>query len=137
MRPGRTFAGGALRLLLALWAGSLWAQIWAASTAFAMLTDRHMAGALAARLFAIESYLGLGVAAFALSVGFGSRFKWGFLGAALLCLNEWAIKRVMNAALERGSVLGLSFGPWHGVSAIIYLLACAAVLWLVWKEDFR
>ena len=27
--------------------------------------------------------------------------------------------------------------PWHGVSAVLYVIACIAVLILVWKEDFR
>jgi hypothetical protein len=33
--------------------------------------------------------------------------------------------------------VGLTFGAWHGVSAVIYLAACLALLVLVCKQDFR
>ena len=43
----------------------------------------------------------------------------------------------MAQALQHGTAAGLSFGAWHGVSAVLYLIACLAVLRLVWKENFR
>ena len=39
---------------------------WVAPTLFYAQGDRHLAGVLAARLFSIETYVGLGVAALAL-----------------------------------------------------------------------
>jgi uncharacterized membrane protein len=41
----------------------------------------------------------------------------------------------MALAHTRGALAGLSFGAWHGVSAVIYVLACLAVLVLIWRED--
>ena len=41
----------------------------------------------------------------------------------------------MMRAHADGAAAGLSFGAWHGVSAVLYLTACAAVLLLVWREE--
>jgi hypothetical protein len=125
------------RVLMTLWAGSLWSLLWVAAVLFQFLTDRHTAGLTAARLFSIETYLGLAVAALALLLPNRGRFRLGFLAVALLAINEWILKRVMNLAQAHGSALGLGFGAWHGVAALLYVAACVAVLVLVWKEDFR
>jgi hypothetical protein len=62
-------------------------------------------------------------------------FRFGFVAVALLLFNEWALKPVMDQALARGSALGLGFGPWHGVSALIYLAACLAVVVAVCRYE--
>ena len=54
------------RVLITLWAGSLWSLLWVAAVLFRFLSDRHTAGLIAARLFSIETYLGLAAAALAL-----------------------------------------------------------------------
>jgi Domain of unknown function (DUF4149) len=125
------------RVLMTLWAGSLWSLLWVAAALFRDVGDRHTAGLIAARLFSVETYLGLAVAAAALLLPNRGRFHFGFLAVALLAVNEWVLKRVMSAAQAHGSALGLGFGAWHGVSALLYVAACLAVLVLVWKEDFR
>jgi hypothetical protein len=125
------------RVLLVLWAGSLWSLAWVTSTLFSAQEDRHLAGMLASRLFTIETYVGLAVAVLAALLPGRTKFVWGYLAAALLALNEWVLKRVMSGAHLHGSAAGLSFGAWHGVSAVLYLIACLAVLRLVWNEDFR
>ena len=128
----------AFRILFVLWAGSLWSlAAWVAPTLFYAQSDRHLAGVLAARLFSIETYVGVGVAALALLLPGRMRFVWGYIAAALLSLNEWILKAIMTQAHERGAVGHLGFGAWHGVSAALYVLACLAVLRLIWKEDFR
>jgi hypothetical protein len=128
----------AFRVLLVLWAGSLWSlAAWVAPTLFYAQSDRHLAGVLAARLFSIETYVGLGTAALALLSLRRAKFVWGYAAVALLSVNEWALKRVMAHAHDHGSAAGLGFGAWHGVSALFYVLACLAVLRLVWNEDFR
>jgi hypothetical protein len=125
-------------VLLVLWAGSLWSlAIWVAPTLFYAQSDRHLAGVLAGRLFAIETYVGVGVAALAVLLPGRTRFVWGYLAVALLAINQWALRRVMDAAHAHGAVGGLTFGAWHGVSAVFYVLACLAVLRLIWNEDFR
>ena len=126
------------RVLFVLWAGSLWSlAAWVAPTLFHAQSDRHLAGMLASRLFTIETYAGLGVAALALLLPGRTRFVWGYVAAALVAVDEWVLKRFMEQAHAHGAAAGLSFGAWHGVSAALYLLACIAVLRLVWKEDFR
>jgi hypothetical protein len=125
------------KVLLVLWAGSLWSMIWVGLTLFHAQGDRHLAGVLAGRLFAIETYVGVGVAVLALLLPGRTRFVWGYLAAALLAVNEWAIRRMMDAAHAHGSAAGLGFGAWHGISALVYGLACLAVLRLIWNEDFR
>ncbi len=125
------------RVLLVLWAGSLWSAVWVAWTLFHQPVDRHLAGVLAGRFFAIETYLGLGVAILALVLPGRSKFLWGYLAAALLAVNQWVLVPVMATARARGGVAGLTFGAWHGVSGVIYLLACLAVLTVIWREDFR
>jgi uncharacterized membrane protein YhfC len=52
-------------------------------------------------------------------------------------VNEWVLKRFMESARAHGSAGGLSFGAWHGVSAVLYVGACLAVLLVVWKENLR
>jgi hypothetical protein len=126
------------RLLFVLWAGSLWSlAAWVAPTLFYAQADRHVAGVLAARLFGIETYVGLAAAALASLLPLRARFVWGYAAAALLSIDEWILKPVMAQAHAVGSAAGLSFGAWHGVSALLYLAACLAVLPLVWKQDFR
>jgi hypothetical protein len=126
------------RLLLALWAGSLWSlAAWVAPTLFHAQSDRHLAGILAARLFSIETYVGLGAAAFAVLLPERGRFTWGYVAAALLAVNEWAIKPVMTMAHTGGAAAGLSFGAWHGVAAVIYAGACVAVAVPILKFEFR
>ena len=126
------------RVLFVLWAGSLWSlAAWVAPTLFYAQGDRHLAGLLASKLFSIETYVGLGVAVLALLLPRGPRFVWGYLAAALLSINEWVLKRIMALAHAHGTAAGLGFGAWHGVSAVLYVLACLAVLRLVWNEDLR
>jgi hypothetical protein len=126
------------RVLFVLWAGSLWSlAAWVAPTLFYAQGDRHLAGVLAARLFSIETYAGVGVAVLALLRLSRTKFVWGYLAAVLLSINEWVLKRIMEQAHAHGTAAGLGFGAWHGVSAVLYVLACLAVLRLVWNEDFR
>jgi Domain of unknown function (DUF4149) len=125
------------RVALVLWAGSLWSLLWVVAVLFRSLSDRHLAGQLAATLFSIETYLTLAVAALAALLPPRRRFKWVYLAASLLATNEWILKWVMRAAQIEGSVAGLGFGAWHGVSALLYLVACIAALLLVWQDDFR
>ncbi len=126
------------RVLFVLWAGSLWSlAAWVAPTLFYAQGDRHLAGVLAARLFSIETYAGVGVAVLALLSPSRTKFVWGYFAAVLLSINEWVLKRFMEQAHAHGTAAGLGFGAWHGVSAVLYVLACLAVLRLVWNEDFR
>ena len=125
-------------MLFVLWAGSLWSlAIWVAPTLFFAQGDRHLAGVLAARLFSVETYLGLGVSALAALLPGRNRMRWLYAAAGLLALNELVLRPLMESAHSRGTALGLSFGAWHGVSAGLYVLACLGALSVVWNEDLR
>jgi hypothetical protein len=126
------------RVSLVLFAGSLWAlALWVAPTLFFEQPDRHLAGLLAAHLFSVETYLGLGVAALALLNAGRGRMRWLFVAASVLAVNEFILKRFMERAQIHSTALGLSFGAWHGVSAALYIFACVALLLIVWKENLR
>jgi hypothetical protein len=125
------------RVLMTLWAGSLWSLLWVAADLFQFFSDRHTAGLIAARLFSIETYLGLAVGALALLLPGRGRFRLGFFAVALLAVNEWILKRVMSLAQAHGSAWGLGFGAWHGVSAGIYVLACLCVIVMIYKDEYR
>ena len=125
-------------MLLVLWAGSLWSVgLWVTPILFSAQSDRHLAGVLAGRIFSIETYVGIAVAVFALLLPGRTKYVSGYLAAVLLAVNEWGLRPLMVVAREHGSAMGLTFGAWHGVSAVIYLAACIALLVLVWKQDFR
>lgn len=122
------------RVLLVLWAGSLWSlAAWVAPTLFRAQSDPHLAGMLAGRLFSIETYVGLSVLAVSLPLPERRKFKWGYVAGGLLALQQWMLRPLMDAAHARGAVAGLSFGAWHGVAGVFYLAACAAVLAVIWN----
>jgi hypothetical protein len=125
------------RVVLVLWAGSLWSVgLWVTPILFSAQSDRHLAGVLAGRIFSIETYVGIAVAVLALLLPGRTTFLWGYLAAALLAVNEWALRPVMSAARAHGTAAGLTFGAWHGVSAVIYVAACIALLVFILKKDF-
>lgn len=143
----------ALRVSLVLWAGSLWSlAIWVAPTLFYAQSDRHLAGTLVTRLFSMETYVALAVSALMFVTASRvtaagvtapkvsaaqARFRFAYIAAALLAVNEWLLKPVMNRAHAEGQALGLGFGAWHGVSALVYVTACVLVLLLIWNDDLR
>ncbi len=124
-----------VRILGVLWAGSLWSVLWVTFVLFHDQPDRHLAGTLAGPLFTIETALGVGVAALALVLPGRTRFLWGYLAAALLALNEWGLRPIMEQVRLHGPRFGLGFGAWHGVSTLLYGIACLAVVVLVWNDD--
>jgi hypothetical protein len=128
----------AFRVLLVLWAGSLWSlALWVAPTLFHAQHDRELAGLLAGQLFAIEAYLGVAIAALALLLPGRAKFRWGYASAALLAIMEWGLRPIMAEAHAQGHALGLGFAVWHVAGALTYLLACLAAGLLIWNDDFR
>ena len=123
------------RALCVLWAGSLWSLLWVAPIVFHFSSDRHVAGLIAASLFSVETYLGLALGLLALALPNRRRFRSGYFAVALLLLNEWLLKPVMEVARTGGKALGLGFGPWHGVSALLYVFACILVAIMIFSEE--
>ena len=128
----------AFRVLLVLWAGSLWAMaIIVAPNLFRAQPDAQLAGMLAGRLFSIEAYLGVATAAIALLLPGRTRFLWGYGAAALLATVQWVIGPRMVEAHLHGLAWGIGFGAWHGIAALLYGGACILALLLIWNDDFR
>ena len=131
-------AAKASRLLVVLWAGSLWSlALWVAPLLFKWAPDRHAAGVMAGGLFRVQTWLTLAVAVVALWRYGRQRCRAIYLAAALLAVNEWIIRYLMNYVKEKGELLGLGFGGWHGVWAALYAGACLAAALTVWNDDFR
>ena len=137
---------------ITLWVGGLWALGYiAAPVLFASLGDRHLAGMVAGKLFALIGWVGLGAAAYLLIFLFarqGARalksavFWLVLLMALMAAASQFGIQPLMAQlkadALPREvmeSVLRDRFATWHGVSSILYLLQSMLGLWLVvWSQ---
>lgn len=131
-------AGKLSRIMLVLWAGSLWAlALWVAPLVFRLAPDRHAAGLIASGLFQAETYLTFALAFIALWRYGRQRCRAIYVAAALLAINEFIIKKIFEYIRVNGNVAGLSFGAWHGISAVIYVTVCLAALLVVWQDDFR
>ena len=126
----------ARRLLVALWAGlllSIGAVV--APALFAVLADRHLAGAIAGHLFLIVTVLSAAVAAAlavlaALEQGPATRARQLTAAgpAILLAGSEWLVRPLIEAARATHGVDGRAFAIWHGVSSGLYWLA---TIWVV------
>lgn len=137
---GSRFLEFCVTFLVTLWAGSLWTVCGiVAPQLFATLPERRLAGQMAARLFHIETWLGVVVAAL-LIVLLAARkafvaskaILWLILlTAAAPLASELLLGPLMDAARQAGD-MG-RFGMLHGVSAVLFFAACSSVLALVWK----
>jgi hypothetical protein len=140
------------RLLVVVWVGSLLTIGYiAAPTLFAML-DRIAAGAVGAKLFRIEAFLGVFCGILSLALGnllvrrgalqYRS-LRW-LIAGMLVCVlvGYFALQPFMEtlrtAALDAGVDVGHSayaakFGMLHGVSSVLYLVESLLGLALVWR----
>lgn len=153
------------RLLVAtLWAGSLWAVGYlAAPTLFATLSDRVLAGTIAASLFTNQAWLSIICALVMLVLLWATQTSTGgiFAGSAanmaakarrtllvivlvmLGCtlVSHFGLQPMMaslRAAAGPGGVMeGAArneFGILHGISSAIYLVQSLLAAWLVVKQ---
>jgi hypothetical protein len=126
----------ARRLTLGLWAGML-ISVGAivAPLLFATLEDRHLAGALAGRLFRVVACVSLAAALLVAlvqpaTVAGGLRRRLvPLLLAGLLLLATFALH-------ARAGGEGAAFPLWHGLATGLYVLATAGVFAL-WLADER
>jgi len=129
-----------LYILLAAWAGSLWTVCGiVAPSLFAVLPDRGLAGQVAGHFFRIESWLGLALGLVALvllakgAASWAKRVDYGVVvGTMLAPLASEAILRPMMAAARAAGDMQ-RFGMLHGVSALLFGVACLGALALVWR----
>jgi hypothetical protein len=127
-----------LQLVLAAWAGSLWTICGVvAPSLFAVLPERQVAGQLAGYFFSVATWLGLalGSIALALLLARKSRNAFTFVLLALAAggplLSELVLRPVMDAARAAGDMA--RFGMLHGVSALLFGVACLSAAALVWR----
>jgi len=139
--------GGAVRLLLALMLGLLVVSGYVvAPILFAKAGSAHEAGRLAGAIFHTVNiallFMAAAVGSFWIRMRSISRLNWGALIVLLLlvAVNEFAVSPILaelKAAagpidkLAADDPQRAAFGMWHGVSAVIHLLASAAAALLV------
>jgi len=133
----------------AAWLSGAWAGLIAgigfvaAPTLFATL-PRGDAGRVAARLFAIDAYLGLALGGMVLALALreardrsdgGSRFSVEMVLAlgAIFCVvaGHFALQPMIDAA--RAGTSGVSFAVLHGVASAFFLVKFGAVAALAWR----
>jgi hypothetical protein len=126
-------------MLLALWAGSLVTVCAiAAPAAFAVLSDRQTAGQVAGRLFLIETIVGIVVSVVVLAAYAASRIiaprsvaVLVAIAAAAPLISHVILSPLMDSARSAGNMA--RFGALHGVSALLFAIACicsVAALWI-------
>jgi len=130
--------------LVTLWAGSLWTVCGiVAPQLFSTLPERKLAGQMAARLFHIETWLGVTIAIVLIAI-FAARKAFAtsktilwliLLTAAAPLASELILGPMMSAAREANDMA--RFGMLHGVSAVLFLIACVSGLALVWNINRR
>jgi hypothetical protein len=130
----------AVTFLITLWAGSLWTVCGiVAPQLFATLPERALAGQMAARLFHIETWLGvvaaillIGILAARKAFATSKTVLWLILATAAPPLaSELILGPMMSSARAANDMA--RFGMLHGVSAVLFLIACLGALALVWK----
>lgn len=137
---GRRLLDFSVTFLVTLWAGSLWTVCGiVAPQLFATLPERKLAGQMAARLFLIETWLGVVIAILLIAL-FAARKAFAtsktilwfiLLTAAAPLASELILGPMLDAAREANDMA--RFGMLHGVSAVLFLIACSSALALVWK----
>lgn len=140
LSPARKFLDFSATFLVTLWAGSLWTVCGiVAPQLFATLPERRLAGLMAARLFHIETWLGVVVAILLIAL-FAARHVFAgsktilwliLLTAAAPLSSELILGPMMDAARAANDMA--RFGMLHGVSAVLFFTACSSALALLWK----
>jgi hypothetical protein len=124
-------------ILIAFWAGSLWTICGlVAPSLFAVLEDRKLAGQLAARFFLIETWIGVAMGAVLLGLSFSGKLELParslvVVAAALPLVSHLVLGPLMERARAAGD-MG-RFGILHGIAGACFLMACLAMLVVVWK----
>jgi len=137
----------ALRLALAIMLGLLLVPGYlAAPVLFQHAASQAQAGMLAGELFHIANrgvlLLAVAVAGFWLKQGGQGGWRWGglVLLVILVAANEFALTPIMAEikqamgpidAVPKDDPERLRFGMWHGISALIHLMATLAAMLLV------
>lgn len=124
-------------LLLALWAGSLVTVCTIAAPSLFAVLERSLAGRVAGRLFLIETLIGIAASAliFALQRFGGFTVPRGALIAiAIAALAPLASELVLGPMMQAARAAGdmARFGALHGVSALLFAVACVSAVTALW-----
>jgi hypothetical protein len=126
------------RILLTLWAGSLWVTgFMVAPVLFATLEDRALAGTLAGKLFSLTSYLGLVCGGLLLAfnaVNYRTLNRRGLLLAGMLLLvaaGQFVLAPMIAGLREQGLAASPRFGQLHGLASVLYVITSLCALLLV------
>jgi hypothetical protein len=140
-----------LKLLIALWVGSLWWMIVVANVIFDKVPTSYLAGLIAGQLFEYLSYFSLVVLTFVMLRLFkgegwrvvkNSLFWISLFILFIVLINLFGIKPFLEAlkiqALPKEvmeSIFADRFSLWHGISSIAYLIhsLLATFLMLKWR----
>jgi len=138
-----------LKLLIALWVGSLWWMIVVANVIFDKVPTSYLAGLIAGQLFEYLSYFSLIVLTFVmfrLLKGEGWRvlknslFWISLLILFIVLMNLFGIKPFLETlkiqALPKEvmeSIFADRFSLWHGLSSIAYLIHSLLATFLMLK----
>ena len=137
-------------LIAALWAGSLWTVGYlVAPTLFATLSDRVLAGTVAASMFRSQAWLSIACAALLLILlqmkmdELAPRRTLLALALAILLgtlVVHFGVQPMMGALREAAGSGGVMesaqksrFGMLHGISSMVYLVQSVLAGVLVWK----
>ncbi len=136
-------------IIIALWAGALWATGISAYVLFDSLQDKQLAGMLAGKLFTVVSYIGLASAFYLLIVRlvqFGTPalkqlFFWVvFLMLLLVFAGHFGVQHILEGLKAQAlpadvmqSVFADRFKTWHGIASIAYLFECLLAIVMVLK----
>jgi len=126
-------------LILCLWFGSLWTICGIVVPGlFWLLGDanKKLAGTVAAQFFYVEVWLGalLGVMYWLLRRRFMNRASqvWLWVAIAAPVVFFVVLRPIMNALRAAGDMA--RFGQMHGVSSLLFLIACIGVSVLAWRH---
>ena len=126
------------RLLLTLWAGSLWVTgLIVAPVLFAMLDDRSLAGTLAGRLFTITAYIGMACGSVLCWIALlrKRRSNWRLLVLMVMLLlvgiGEFGLSFWIAGMREAGLVESAQFAWLHGAASLLFMVTAVLALLLV------
>nr|WP_207301857.1 DUF4149 domain-containing protein [Rhodocyclus tenuis] len=130
-------------MALTLWVGGLWSIGYiVAPTLFSALADRQLAGAVAGRLFALISWIGIGCASYMLlylllrqgaSALRSSLFWLPLLMLLLTLIGHFGVQPIIAQIKAEGlpldavenavdAVRKSRFATWHGIASVLYLI---------------
>ena len=124
-------------VLIAFWAGSVWTICGiVAPMLFSLLADRHLAGELAARFFFVVTVEGVCIGVALLLLRYVCRIRTIAPSALYVAAGlPLASHVILGPLMEQARAIGnmARFGMLHGIAALCFVLASAALVVLTWR----